>query len=198
MIAAVGEIESSLKNNQSRIPSRGEKKKKTCWNECWRESLVGLPTVSLLLLKALISQHERHRVIKDTEMLFNRFSFALLAYGFAPHPFFNLRGLLRRRQLISQPPPHRPTVAGRKERETLVAVRKRKGMKHADKSLRHVEQVPMFRSKKLSVLRLWKHIAWSMHYRVIVTIRTSGHYIVFYHWEICTTHIHLMHSAIQR
>lgn len=27
MIAAVGEIESSLKNNQTRIPSRGEKKK---------------------------------------------------------------------------------------------------------------------------------------------------------------------------
>lgn len=73
--------------------------------------------MSLLLLKALISQHERHRVIKDTEMLFNRFSFVLLAYGFAPHPFFNLRGLLRRRQLISQPPSPAPADGSWSQRE---------------------------------------------------------------------------------
>lgn len=100
--------------------------------------------LSLLLSKAFIPQHEQHHEIKDTEMFFNHFSIVLLAFAFTPHPV-NLHGLLLCCQLISHPPTpaNQPAVAGCTER---VAVRKRKGMKHRDKSLCHIEQVPQFRS----------------------------------------------------
>ena len=118
--------------------------------------------LSLLLLKAFIPQHEQHHEIKDTEMLFNHFhtqSIVLLAFAFTPHPV-HLHGLLLCCQLISHPPApaKQPAVAGCEERETLVAVRKRKGMKHRDKSSCHIEQVPRFRSPLIipMLLKTWR------------------------------------------
>lgn len=103
--------------------------------------------LSLLLLKAFIPQHKQHHEIKYTEMLFNHVSFVFLAFACTPLPT-NLHGLLQCCQLILHPPApaNQKTVAGCLARETLVAVRKRKGMKHRDKSLCHIEQVPQFQS----------------------------------------------------
>lgn len=85
-----------------------------------------LQYLSLLSLKAFIPQHEQHHEIEDTEMLFNHFSIVLLTFAFTLHPV-NLHGLLLCCQLISRPPAqaNQLAVAGCRERETLVAVKKR-------------------------------------------------------------------------
>lgn len=54
-------------------------------------------------------------------------------------------------------------VAAREEKETLVAVRKRKGMTHRDKSLCHIEQVPQFRSPLIIPVVLKMHQAHRLH-----------------------------------
>lgn len=187
-----------------------------------------------LSLRAFIPQHAQHWEIKDTEMLFNHYTIVLLAFAFTPHPV-NLHGLLLCCQLISHPPApaEQPAVAGlRRERETLVAVRKRKGMKHRDKSLCHIEQVPQFRSPLIIPMLLKTQRAHILACLVFFSVRvfkmvrkcvwvflsvetygftdallsnssclasgllSSGHNIVVYHWEISTTHIHLIYSAI--
>lgn len=115
---------------------------------------------------ACIPLHEQHHEIKDIEMLFNHFSIVLLAFAFTPHPV-NLHGLLLCCQFISHPPApaNQQAVAGREEREgeTLVAVRKRKGMTHRDKSLCHIEQVPQFRSPLIIPMLLKMQQAHILH-----------------------------------
>ena len=127
--------------------------------------------LSLLSLKAFIPQHEQHHEIKDTEMLFNHFSIVLLAFAFTPHPV-NLHGLLLCCQLISHPPApaNQPAVAGCEESETLVAVRKRKGMTHRDKSLCHIEQVPQFRSPLIIPMLLKIQQAHKLHACVLGSV----------------------------